>query len=474
MSKSIRGKLRGVLAAAATALCALSLVPGVALGASAAKEGGSLTVTGLQVGDTVKLYKVVDVTYDEATNEATYAWAGGLDDVEGMPTMDKYKEMKTDSDAVKAAANKVAAAVHAEGSSFTAVEAGPLAEGETFCAFNGNLTSGQYLVEVVNENDATHVYQNTIASVLPEAKGATYVWPATAPTVHVKSGEVTLDKKVDGQDAIIDKGNRDTVNFTITAPVPIYIDPEGVARTFTITDTMSSGITFNDDVVVKTGETELQHGTDYTLTTGGDATFTVALTATGLKNYAGKTLVVSYTGTVNENAVYSTAETNEAKLVFSHDSYSQETREKEDIVHVTVFGLTFNKVDAANNAKTLEGAEFQILKGDTVVATVTSDANGKAEITGALASGVEYTLHEMKAPAGYALGGDLKFTITDKAGENFVGTIAHPFEGDIVTNTKDNTELPTTGGAGTIGFTVAGVVLMALAGGAFVRSRKRG
>ena len=74
--------------------------------------------------------------------------------------------------------------------------------------------------------------------------------------------------------------------------------------------------------------------------------------------------------------------------------------------------LTVSKVDSATTSKYLSGAKLQILNsGKQVVEEWTTD--GKAhEISGVLAAGQKYTLHEVSAPEGYDVAEDITFTMT--------------------------------------------------------------
>ena len=70
------------------------------------------------------------------------------------------------------------------------------------------------------------------------------------------------------------------------------------------------------------------------------------------------------------------------------------------------------KVKASDTSSYLEGAQLQILdSGKNVVEAWTSTSKAH-EITGVLAVGQKYTLHEVSAPSGYAVADDITFTVT--------------------------------------------------------------
>ena len=106
----------------------------------------------------------------------------------------------------------------------------------------------------------------------------------------------------------------DTVTFTITSKVPAHSTDYDFYY-FIINDTLSDGLTFESISSVKVGETEMKklggegisaEQAEYALYTGDDAvdhTFEIALLKANTADFAGKTITVVYTATLNENAV---------------------------------------------------------------------------------------------------------------------------------------------------------------------------
>lgn len=163
---------------------------------------------------------------------------------------------------------------------------------------------------------------------------------------------------------------------------------------------------------------------------------------------------------------------------------------------------TFTKVDA-KTGDTIQGAEFQVYEdsytegsstalkftvngGDYKLdkesgtgTTLVTDEDGQIHLTG-LRSDHSYVIVETKVGEGYLSDYMARFTITydadsgtwkatrdDKGDEwNLVDT-----EHDKVKNVKSITDLPLTGAAGTILFTVVGVLLAGAAATVFARSR---
>ena len=347
----------------------------------------------------------------------------------------------------------------------------------------------------------------------------------TNVTANIKGDLPTVDKKVQvggtGKDAT-DAKIGDTLTFTLTSTIPDMSAYD--TYTFNFKDTLSKGLTFErvTSVTVDGVAAPLTVGTDYTVTTptAPDNTLTVAMNDFKNKQQAnaGKKITVTYTATLNENAVVGGAgNTNSAKIQYSNDPSTNGTGESEPSkVRVFTYGFTVDKYtgDKYDNAATrLAGAEFTLaLKNGTAISfvqvaagsetanavyrvakagetgtttTITTPANGKVVFQG-LENG-EYTLTETKAPAGYnklasAIGvkveGQNNGTDTTYAtvvikydnnnGSNYNQTASN---GVIPVQNKSGAILPGTGGMGTIAFTVIGVLVIAL-GVAWTLKRK--
>lgn len=344
---------------------------------------------------------------------------------------------------------------------------------------------------------------------------------ATLVSVHstkvdadIKGDLPTVDKKVQvdgtGKDAT-DAKIGDTLTFTLTSTIPDMSAYD--TYTFSFKDTLSKGLTFGQVKSVKVENVTLTENTDYTVTTptaSNNNTLTVAMKDFKKKQQAnaGKKITVTYTATLNENAVVGGAgNVNSATIQYSNNPSTNGTGESEPSkVRVFTYGFTVDKYtgDYGENATRLAGAEFtlahkdgsaisfvqvsagsatanavyRVAKADeTGTTTITTPANGKVVFEG-LKNG-EYTLTETKAPAGYnklasAIGVKVDgqnngtdtthatVTITynnDNNGSNYNQTASN---GVIPVQNNSGVVLPGTGGMGTIAFTVIGVLVIAL------------
>ncbi len=170
---------------------------------------------------------------------------------------------------------------------------------------------------------------------------------------------------------------------------------------FIVKDTMTDGLTFNNDIVVTIGGKAAIAGTDYTLKTGDATELTFEIALIDAKAHAGEAVVVTYTGTVNEKAIIgTTGNPNEVKVDYSnkpntdydgtedknYPGFPDSTKnvpigvtpKSTTLTYVTEIALY--KVDEKKNP--LQGAEFT-LEGDTIKTVLvykevfTADNDGK-------------------------------------------------------------------------------------------------
>lgn len=340
---------------------------------------------------------------------------------------------------------------------------------------------------------------------------------STTVGVDIKGALPTVVKKVNGEGATHAQIG-DTLTFTLTSTIP---DMSAYNKyTFKFKDTLSKGLSFKQIESVKVGDTTLTENTDYTVTrpTVTDNTLTVdMLNFKNQQTNAGKTITVTYTATLNKDAVVGGhGNTNSATIQYSNNPSTNGTGESEPSkVRVFTYGFTVDKYTGKNyddTATRLAGAEFTLAhKGGTAISfvkvadsatqnavyrvakadeagattTITTPANGKVDFRG-LENG-EYTLTETKAPAGYnklasAIGvkvdGQNNGTDTTHATvvikyDNNNGSVYDQTasNGVIPVQNKPGVVLPGTGGMGTIAFTVIGVLVIAL-GVAWTLKRK--
>lgn len=386
------------------------------------------------------------------------------------------------------------------------------ANAENNTATISDLTAGYYFVKDTGTINAGEIATKFLVKVVGDA------------TVDIKATAPTIDKKIvyNNVDTNHTSANiGDPVEFKLTATVPDMANFD--TYTFTISDTMSKGLTFDkSSVEVKIGDTTLP-GTKYTLTEPAapdiDNTFKIDFTKEQLgdnvKHTTGAKIVVTYRATLNSKALTTDKETNTAKLEYSNNPSSSEgkgTVTTPDVpTYIYNFNIDVDKYDGtdgtANTDKKLKDAMFVLYKLDgtnnkkyykqnadskvewvseenkTTATRQTTDVNGKATFEG-LKEGTYY-LEEITAPKGYNTlkkpvevkieakynaNGTLDTTATDcKIKQDTANS--HYYQVQSIAN-KAGAVLPSTGGIGTTIFYVLGSIL-ALGAAVLLIAKKR-
>lgn len=341
-------------------------------------------------------------------------------------------------------------------------------------------------------------------------------------TVNRKANKPTFEKKVkDVNDSTDDKSDwqdsadydvNDEVPFQLTATLPTNEADFAAYKTYKLVfhDQQSAGLTFNkDSVVVKYGDQTL--GTDsYTLETPATDNDTFDITITDAKTVKdadgsaitvanGGKFTVEYTSTLNENAVIGAAgNPNEASLEFSNNpnvgGEGNTGKTPTDKVIVFTYQLDINKTFNGGTPDDNDLPEFTLYKFDSTTndyttnvgkVGITKTADGKYTASFKRVDDGKYKLVETKTPAGFNTAADTLFEITadhdvesdnpqltvlkinTTAGNTTTGTVT----ADVVNQKGSN--LPSTGGMGTVLLYVAGIAVFVLAGATLVMALRR-
>ena len=528
----MKSLMKKVFAAAAAIATVFGLAATTVATANAAGGNATLTVSTKDAkfaGKNVNAYKMFSATVSSDGGAVSHtlndAWkpffknSVGLTDVTDANVNDKANDYvsKLKDSALTAFAAKASNWAQTKTNNITAdatatVSKNAATDGKYTATFTG-LDYGYYVVAVPG-------------ATLADAKGqyaALVRVHSTTVGVDIKGDLPTVDKKVQvngtGQNAT-DAKIGDTLTFTLTSTIP---DMSAYSTyTFKFKDTLSKGLTFEQVKSVKVEDKTLSVNTDYTVTppTAPNNTLTVAMNDFKAKQQAnaGKKITVTYTATLNKDAVVGGhGNTNSATIQYSNNPSTDGTGESEPSkVRVFTYGFTVDKYtgdEYTDKAARLAGAKFTLAPkngdlmsfvqvnagsatanavyrvakaGETGTTTITTPENGKVDFQG-LKNG-EYTLTETEAPAGYnklasAIGVKVNgqndgtdtthatVTITynnDNNGSNYDQTASN---GVIPVRNKSGVTLPGTGGMGTIAFTVIGVLVIAL-GVAWTLKRK--
>ena len=335
--------------------------------------------------------------------------------------------------------------------------------------------------------------------------GNNLVAATTDITVNEKNSYPPLEKtEADEDNTTLNDTERsvaigDVLNYEVKVTIPQTVK---VGDRILVWDKASKGLTYNNDVAVKTGTNT--GNADVADPATGDAVdgaaWTKVITITNLAQ-KGTDVVFTFTMTVNDDALVDTDKKNESGLKYGdEDGFTYESipdhveyntkyagihkidgTTKEDLEGVK-FALKENGV--AFNVTKVSGEDYYIPGGTSN--EVVTDANGLIHIRG-LDGDKSYTLTETETLPGYNMltedvpltlhddtaistTTDVDGTVTTTVTEAYDGATDKEWENEVENNT--GTVLPSTGGIGTTIFYVVGSI-MVVAAGVLLITKKR-
>lgn len=491
-----------------------------AVGAVDAGEGGDGSITvNHAVGNTkYAIYRMLDLEVDNTNNVKAYKYTVNSDwtaffseggagsnyvniDEKGVVT---WKITESDAEAVSALATAAKAFAKNENNSIGEIASATAPEDATSVEFTG-LNLGYYLlISTLNEGSVASI-DTTNPNAQIDEKNA-----SSSNEKQVKEGD-TWGKE---NDAAIG----DTVEFRSTINV-VDLEP----KNYVFHDTMSAGLEFDpSSVKVEVNGNVIQDG--YTLTTTeltDDCTFEIAIADATIKN--GDRVVIYYNATITKDAVINTAIPNKSKITYTNKvgetkdtpesktdtyvwelniyKYTEQTTDENKKIEVALEGVGFKLYKTENNvtkyAKVIKvtdadgtdaDGKFKFAGWVDTEAEATelfTDVNGKISVVG-IDSG-KYFLKETTTPPGYnelksdievlvSQGTDGKNTYTATMSYKNVGESDDNYQGNIERTVKvlntTGTELPSTGGVGTMLFILLGA-LAVIGTGLFLVVNKR-
>ena len=323
----------------------------------------------------------------------------------------------------------------------------------------------------------------------------------TNPTVTIneKNGTPTVEKKVkeDSKDTF---ESSDTADIGQTVEFKTTITAQAGAQNYVLHDKMDAGLTFNNDIRITLNSNEVNNDSYSILLKSNstetksldDCTFEIDFSETFCNSLkAGDQIIVSYSATLNENAVVGNAgNKNETWLKYGNSTETTHSYTTTYTFEIPVFKYTGENTplagakftlysdkecknpislvkEADNNvyhrATTNESNNFTITK----ITEITTDNTGIFKITGLDAD--TYYLTETEAPKGYnKLASPIKVEINDD------GTLK--VDGESITQVnvenKTGTLLPSTGGMGTTVIYIVGALLVLISGVVLITKKR--
>ncbi|EME8212658.1 SpaH/EbpB family LPXTG-anchored major pilin [Enterococcus faecium] len=320
--------------------------------------------------------------------------------------------------------------------------------------------------------------------------------------------QVTIINEAGEQETIsyIDLERGKTASYTITAPIPYFIDSvlesgSAVIKNYKITDTPTVGLTYYDqEIEVRAGETILTKGQDYIVEVVNNGFVVTILTEENgiakvdtlgrLADARGGDLTITYNLKVSTELEADDFHNNTAVIEIGRNDEFDYEEGVEPPEKVTTGGRKFEKYDASSS-ELLKDARFELwnedrseyaifYKGESPLAVYESgadriewatsgqatefftDGNGYFEV-----QGLDYGTYQMKetmAPEGYVLPtGEAAFTefiITYGSYNEEIQIVGVENPGpERVPNMKRGS-LPATGGNGLLAFLLIGISLM--------------
>ena len=461
-----------------TLILALGLFPMGVFAASSTvtpTSTASITINNAVENDVLNAYKVVDITYNQTSNDVSYAWNSDFADYFVGTTVEGFATLTDDSAELKnllAGLPKYIADKNIAAAKTVTVTSGTA----TFA----DLAMGEYFIRPTN---TTSVYQLMLQKIEPTAVSGTY--EIDDVSFSAKHSEVTIKKTADKTSVT----KNEKVAYTVAVDIPTY-SAEATDKTIYVSDLLPDGLTIDTaSINVKIGGTAVD-STAYNLDTTATKDYTFKLSVSTQQytnswtNKGGNKLVITYTATLNDNATteVNDKETNKATFDYSFYPYVENShKQKTDTVDVTTFAIKIDKYVAGSPTTKLANAKFDLYRTATTEETsergtetiphtnvqgiklesdLVTDNNGSATFKKYEANDTKYDYYlvETQAPNGYnILAKAVKVNFTDAEATNGVYTVE-------VSNSSGIT-LPITGDEGIVIFTVIGIALM---GGAVI------
>lgn len=347
------------------------------------------------------------------------------------------------------------------------------------------LEKGLYIVLAQDPTVSGNVTYNTMIAKTYTYDQQTHLITSGSATVVAKYASTKVDKEDKDEDKAVYVGK--TLEYTIKGTII-----PGQTK-YEITDTLKGAKYDKGSFKLTVGGKEVKPEPVFS---EGEGSFTLTISNNN-GEYDGAQVILTYDATVNKDAVdggvvNEVKDTNDTTGKTTTDYTATIEVQKTDKDKYDLTGAQFALKSSKGYAKLIKEDEGTycftgkwVANNDNTPATVNGEGcvMDLANVSKASVKGVDvgdYTFEEVKAPKGYSIntaGGAAKVEFID-LDKN--GVVSNQNELVVTNATGDNavkdtklSELPSTGGAGTIAFTIIGCAVMITMAGLYFGSKKR-
>ncbi|MBI9011166.1 MAG: hypothetical protein JEZ08_02980 [Clostridiales bacterium] len=228
--------------------------------------------------------------------------------------------------------------------------------------------------------------------------------------VVVSNGETyTYDVDYNAYDRFISKTGQLNDTTSIDWSVKVN-ESQSTIESITITDTLSKGLVL-DQSSFAISEAGKEFNDYFTISIRNKALVTDPTVVDLIsKQQITDTFTMTYTTTIEEDEVVGKSVNNNISFVGEKIDFGTRTATvTKSFASIQGFGtgtgevgsFTLTKVDKDDNSIKLQGAEYELKRGNKILGTLTTDINGEITVNGLLY--LDHTLTETKAPEGYKL-----------------------------------------------------------------------
>lgn len=349
MKKAMKKLMAALLAVAM--VCAMAIPAWAADGTThnSSSEDGKITIKNAVNGQTYKIYRILDLQYNETANSFRYVkntkWGTFVDTQTAYLTVDPTTRVVTWTNTDTADNGTAIKELAIAAGKYVKDQGTALADDGSKVAASGTVTFdrlplGWYLVVSDLTNDA-------ICSIDTTAKEV---------TIKEKNGVPTVTKEVEYASGSWGEGNDGNVGDTVNFQTTIYVT-DGNPTNYVLHDKMSNGLTFKTDSIVVTKNDA--PFIDYTKETPNDGcTFEIKFNKDSL--HTNDKVVVTYSATINSNAVVGTdGNDNETWLKYGETG---ETTHSNTKTYTWKFDILKFFTDSNGDKKYLADVEFVLYR----------------------------------------------------------------------------------------------------------------